>query len=91
MNRLIKSYSPDEPEDAARVASVNDESLADERPLDAVRDEDGSNSAEHLTNARLDTKSDGGDQANVRGGDSTVLGAGGTAGGLSGNGDQTDE
>ncbi len=91
MNRPIKSYSPDGPDETVRVASINDESLADERPLDAVRDEDGGNSAQHLTNAKLDTKSDGGDQANVRGGDSTVLGAGGTAGGLFSNGDQTDE
>ncbi|WP_460978515.1 hypothetical protein [Spirosoma knui] len=32
-------------------------------------------SADHLTDAKTDAKGDGGDQANVRGGDSTVGGA----------------
>jgi hypothetical protein len=41
--------------------------------------------ANHLTDAKTDSKEDGGDQANIRGGDSTVDGANITLEGFSGD------
>jgi hypothetical protein len=95
MNRQIRLYSPDGRDETTSAGSetgmtTGGQSAGGEQEPIAERDNDSS-SAGHLTNARLDAKSDGGDQANVRGGDSTILGSGGTAGGLSGNGDRTDE
>lgn len=43
-------------------------------PTEKPEDEEMLN-ADHLTNAKTDTKEDGGDQANLRGGDSTIGGS----------------
>ena len=56
-----------------------------------VTSDEANADAQRLTSTGTDQKEEGGDQANVRGGDSTILGAGGLAGGLSGDGERTDE
>jgi len=93
MNKQIRVYSPDGADDAAGLGAGTS---ADEQSVTGAhesgwRGENDMESANHLTDAKLDDKADGGDQANARGGDSTILGAGGLAGGLSGDGERTDE
>jgi hypothetical protein len=96
MNTQIRFYSPDGADDAASstvdsgVAAHNDQLMNEGRDNDLDNEADRL-TAGHLTNTKSDAKSDGGDQANVRGGDSTILGAGGAAGGLSGDGERTNE
>ncbi|MDB5243329.1 MAG: hypothetical protein JWP57_3954 [Spirosoma sp.] len=95
MNITIRCYSPHGSDETASTSSgvktQTDKELPSETAEGDWRTEADKTSAGHLTNAKLDAKSEGGDQANVRGGDSTVLGAGGGAGGLSGIGEKTDE
>ena len=93
MNKRIRVYSPDGADEATGLGAGTS---ADERSVTDThegewRGENDMVSANHLTDAKLDAKADGGDQANVRGGDSTILGAGGLAGGLTGDGERTDE
>lgn len=95
MNITLRFYNPHGSDETASSSSGDDtqtnKESTTESPEGDWRSEADKTSAGHLTNAKLDAKSEGGDQANVRGGDSTVLGAGGGAGGLSGNGERTDE
>ncbi|HLL95696.1 MAG TPA: hypothetical protein VK404_12000 [Spirosoma sp.] len=90
----IRFYNPQGSDETASNHSDNNtpanDKLATETPEGDWRSESDKTTAGHLTNTKLDAKSEGGDQANVRGGDSTILGAGG-AGGQSGKGEQTDE
>ncbi len=95
MNTTIRFYSPQGLDETASTDSDSntqaDDTSATDTPGGDWRSESDKTTAGHLTNAKLDAKGDGGDQANVRGGDSTILGAGGGAGGLSGTGEQADE
>lgn len=96
MNAQIRFYSPDGANDAAHSTVDSGVAAHDDQLMNEGRDNDLDNEADRLTvdqltNAKSDAKSDGGDQANVRGGDSTILGVGGAAGGLSGDGERTDE
>jgi hypothetical protein len=90
----IKFFNPQGLDEIASNSSDNNtaanDKLPTETPEEDWRSESDKTTAGHLTNTKLDAKSEGGDQANVRGGDSTILGAGG-AGGQSGKGEQTDE
>ena len=90
----IRFYNPQGSDETASNHSDNNtpanDKLATETPEGDWRSESDKTTAGHLTNTKLDAKSEGGDQANVRGGDSTILGAGG-AGGQSGKGEPTDE
>ncbi|WP_381523854.1 hypothetical protein [Spirosoma soli] len=89
----MKFYSPDGADETA-ATGLGEGTAADDAVIGQDRNErtdDAENTAGYLTNAKSDAKADGGDQANVRGGDSTILGAGGAAGGLSGDGERTDE
>ena len=95
MNTRILLYSPDGPDETISPSSGTspDEQFATTEQQNAWRGNEEGVTANDLTNAKLDAKSDGGDQANVRGGDSTIMGLGdhGEAGGLSGDGERTDE
>ncbi len=96
MNTQIRFYSPDGADDAAHSTVDSGVAAHDDQLMNEGRDNDLDDEADRLTvgqltDAKLDAKSDGGDQANVRGGDSTILGAGGAAGGLSGDGERTNE
>lgn len=89
MRIKIRYYSP-ENESVSGGASASQHAKDAPQGMDVTR-EDANDDAERLTSTRTEMKEDGGDQANVRGGDSTILGAGGLAGGLSGDGERTDE
>jgi hypothetical protein len=94
MNMNRKIHSPDRADEMSGTptdgTSADERSITNEHERD-WRGEEDTDTAGHLTSTKLDAKEDGGDQANVRGGDSTILGAGGGAGGLSGDGERTDE
>jgi hypothetical protein len=88
MNRLRQQYSPDPANEAGASA---DEHAIDAPQSAGITSEESSLDAERLTRTKAEAKDEGGDQANAREGDSTILGAGGLAGGLSGDGERTDE
>ncbi|HEX9957573.1 MAG TPA: hypothetical protein VGA96_09955 [Fibrella sp.] len=82
MNTRILRYSPDGTDQPAGTGSPADEKLVEEQHDREWRGEEEPTGG-NLTNLQLDPKSEGDDQ--------TILGAGGLAGGLSGDGTYTDE
>ncbi|ADB40143.1 hypothetical protein [Spirosoma linguale] len=90
MNTQIRQYSNQVEDTSGPGPSASEHTIDVAGGINITREE-GNEDAERLTSTKTDAKDEGGDQANARGGDSTILGADGLAGGLSGDGERTNE